>query len=258
MRREGMSYNSPMYEKTGRYYALFGPTAVTTSAEEAFFRHWCAGRARALDLGAGLCGPATMLARLGIEVVAVEPSPVLATLALDRLGRADDAAQRVTLVEGDVATLSEDFHADVILLRSVWMLIDDEARDIALAAARRHAAPGAIVVLDARTAALDWADRAAGHEEKRIGETMYRRLTRYARRANGDTEAAWTVDVERFGRRIESVEETFVVRADTAQGVARDLGRAGFRVERTYQGYDLETPYVEGAALLVTVARREA
>src|SRR5262245_26112725 len=134
-----------MYERTGRYYALFGPSAIVTPAEEAFFRHFSATGSRALDLGAGLCGPATVLAHLGLEVLAVEPSAVLAALALDRLGRGDEDAQRVTLVEGEVADLHEDFRADLILLRSVWMLIDDRARAVALEAVRRHAAPGAVL-----------------------------------------------------------------------------------------------------------------
>lgn len=246
-----------MYEKTGRYYALFGPSAVTTPAEERFFRHWSAGRSRALDLGAGLCGPSTVLARLGLDVLAVEPSPALATLALDRLGR-EAIEQRVTLVEGTVASLDEPFRADVILLRSVWMLIDDEARRVVLAAARRHAAPDAVVILDARTAALDWADHPAPQEERRLGHTLYRRHVRYTRLPGGGTEVYWAVDVERFGRRIESVDETFVVRADTPEGVARDLRSAGFNVAHTYRTYDLDAPYSPGAAMLVVVARSES
>ncbi|MEX2148973.1 MAG: methyltransferase domain-containing protein [Steroidobacteraceae bacterium] len=246
-----------MYERTGRYYALFGPTAVTTPAEDAFFRHWSADRRRALDLGAGLCGPATLLASFGLEVLAIEPSAVLATLALDRLSRGEEAAQKVTLVEGDVSALNEDYRADIIVLRSVWMLIDDEARATALAAMRKHAAPGAILIVDARTVALDWADHPGPQEEKHIGHTLYRRRTRYSRRENGDTEVYWSIEVERFGRHIEFVDETFVVRADTAHGIAADLMRAGWRIERIFRGYDLDAPYVEGAPMIVIVARDE-
>jgi len=248
-----------MYESTGRYYALFGPKAVTTSAEEAFFRHWAAGRSRALDLGAGLCGPATALARLGLDVLAVEPSPVLAALAVDRLGRGTEAEQHVTLADGEIASLNEPFHADLILLRSVWMLIDDAARRVALDAARRHAAPGALLIVDARTAALDWADRGAGpEEEKKIGHTVFRRRTRYTRLPDGGTEVHWVVDVERFGRHVESAEETFVVRADTLGGLGGDLRGAGFTVEHAYPAYDLEAPLTDAAAMLVVVARSVA
>jgi hypothetical protein len=63
-----------MYEQTGRFYAFFGPHAVVTDEEKRFFAHWSTGCRRALDLGAGLCGPASTLAQLGLEVLAFEPS----------------------------------------------------------------------------------------------------------------------------------------------------------------------------------------
>ncbi len=244
-----------MYEKTGRYYALFGPAAQTTPAEETFFRHYGEGRARALDLGAGLCGPAMLLARLGLDVLAVEPSPTLAALALDRLGRAAGDAPRVTLVEGDVSTLNEAFRADLVLLRSVWMLLDDEARYVALEAARRHCAPGALLIVDARTRALDWADHPGPQEQRDVGHTAYRRRTRYARRPDGGTEVHWVVEAERFGRIVEVAEESFLVRADTLAGLSEDLRRAGFVLERAFSSYDLQAPFAETAAMLVAVAR---
>jgi len=79
-----------MYEKTGRYYALFGPKAVTTSAEIGFFRHWSAGCSRALDLGAGLCGPATALARIGLDVLGLREDLRSAGFGIERAYQAYD------------------------------------------------------------------------------------------------------------------------------------------------------------------------
>jgi Methyltransferase domain len=244
-----------MYERTGRYYALFGPKAVVEEAETTFFRHWTQGRRKALDFGAGLCAPAMHLASLGLDVLAFEPSPVLAALALDRLSRAPPETGRVTLVEGDSAALSEPFAADLLLMRSVWMLLDDAQRAASLAALRRHAAPGAVLVMDARTDALTWAhDPGPHHEERRVGHTVYRRSTRYSRRTDGATGVHWTVTVERFGRTLEQAEESFVVRADTADGLSRELAAAGFRVERLYSAYDLARAYEPGQAMIVAAA----
>jgi hypothetical protein len=244
-----------MYEQTGRYYALFGPKAVVDEAETAFFRHWAQGRRRALDFGAGLCGPAMHLASLGLEVLAFEPSPLLSALALDRLSGAAPLDGSVTLVEGDSAPFSEPFAADLLLMRSVWMLLDNAQRRTALATLRRHAAPGAVLVIDARTAALSWADDPGPHdEEKRIGANRYRRSTRYGRRPDGATDVHWTVEVERFGRTIEQVEERFTVRADSADDLRRQLAAAGFRAERLYSGYDLSRAYAPGEAMIVCAA----
>ena len=234
-----------MYEATGQYYALFGPQAGVSDAERAFLAHLAAGRQRALDFGAGLCAPAMALAAIGLEVLAFEPSPTLVPLALDRLGRADDAiARRITLVGGAVEDLNEPFDADLLLMRSVWMLLDDRQRGAALAALLRHAAPDAMLIVDARTAALSWADAPEAYDERVIGATRYRRSTRYERRAGG-THVHWTIEIERFGKTVGRCEEAFFVRADTLSGLAEALRCGGFAIERSFGGYDLDSALTE-------------
>lgn len=244
-----------MYEQTGRYYALFGPQASVTAAEERFFAHWTRGRTAVLDFGCGLCGPAMMLSRLGCDVLGFEPSEQLAALALDRLGRATPAEQRVTLVNDTAERFAEPFEAKLILMRSVWMLLDDSQREIALRAVRRHAAPDALLIIDARTAALSWADQNSVQEQRAIGHAMFVRHTNYERAPNGDTLVHWTVRVERFGRAVETARESFRVRADTIESLRENLRRAGFDIERTYAGYDLDEPFEAGDAMIVAVAR---
>jgi SAM-dependent methyltransferase len=243
-----------MYERTGRYYAFFGPSAQVSTEESRFLEHWTVGRRRALDIGAGLCGPATLLARLGLDVLAVEPSSELAALAMDRLNRGDDTERSITLIEGPVESVTEPFAADVILMRSVLMLLDDDQRHIALDAARRHAAPGARLICDVRTAALAWADEKEKLEERQLGHTCYRRSTRYSRDSSGSTRVEWLVEAQRFGRTREIARETFEVRADTEQGLRRLLQRYGFEVRQLYGAYDLERPFEAGNPQIVAVA----
>jgi hypothetical protein len=170
-----------MYEQVGRYYALFGPTATTTAAEERFLRHWTQTRTRALDFGAGLCGPALVLRQLGLEVLAFEPSPVIAILALDRLSRNHRPEDSITLAEGPTSAFDEPYRADFIIMRSVLMLLNDSNRAAALDAVVRHALAGARLVVDVRTAHLPWADRAPLEDERRLGHTVYRRTVTYSR-----------------------------------------------------------------------------
>jgi SAM-dependent methyltransferase len=245
-----------MYEQTGRYYALFGPKAAVTSEERQFFAHWATGRQRALDIGAGLCGPAMMLAELGLEVLAFEPSPILATLAMDRLSRDEHAAHSITLVEGQVDEFAEPFAADLILMRSVLMLLDDDERAVALEAAQRHAAPEACLIVDVRTAALPWVENGGATEERRLGQTVYRRHTQYAREANGATRVSWKVEAERFGRTTALAAESFNVRADDLGALTGLLRQHGFEIEKSYASYDLERPYASGEAMIVAVARK--
>jgi hypothetical protein len=245
-----------MYEKTGRYYAFFGPHASVTAEEEGFFAHWAAGRRRALDLGAGLCGPAMMLARHGLEVLAFEPSSALAALAMDRLNRGDDMARSVTLVEGPVAALAEPFRADLILIRSVLMLLDDDARAEVLAAAARHAAPGAALVLDARTSALTWAEKGDQTEERALGSTVYRRVTCYAREEDGSTRVDWSVFSTLFGTTRTLGNESFRVRADSVEDLGKLIGSHGFAIEEVYGSYDLGRRYQPGDPMIVVAALR--
>jgi Methyltransferase domain len=244
-----------MYEQTGRYYAFFGPQAVVTAEEKRFLAHWSAGCRRALDLGAGLCGPASALAELGLEVLAFEPSPTLASLAMDRLNRGGETERSITLVEGPPANFSEPFTADVILMRSVLMLLNDTDRATTLRAAARHSAAGTRMIVDVRTAALPWCEQGHLEEERRLGSTTYRRRTRYTREENSATRAHWTVEAERFGRRETLAEESFLVRADTADELRQRLAAHGFEVEHLYGSYDIDRAYSEGDAMIVAVAR---
>jgi len=243
-----------MYEQTGRYYAFFGPSATVTPEEEAFFVHWTAGCSKALDIGAGLCVPASMLVAMGLEVMAFEPSPVIAALAMDRLNRGDDSARSVTLVEGDVETFNEPFKADFILMRSVLMLLNDTERHAALAAAVRHAQKGARLIMDVRTVALSWLGKGGGTEERALGATTFRRHTKYIRGEDGATVTQWSVDAERYGRTTRVAEERFTVRADTMESVQHLLGEYDFCIEKYYGGYDLDKPCADGDEVLIVVA----
>src|SRR5690554_655158 len=96
-----------VYEQTGQYYAFFGPQAGVTAAGVCFFEHWAEGRTAVLDFGCGVCGRARMLAGLACDVLACGPSQSRAALALDRLGRASPAEQRVTLVNDTAERFGE-------------------------------------------------------------------------------------------------------------------------------------------------------
>jgi len=244
-----------MYEQTGRYYAFFGPHAVVTDEEKQFFAHWSAGCRRALDLGAGLCGPASTLAQLGLEVLAFEPSPILAALAMDRLNRGSESERSITLVEGTPANFSEPFAADLILMRSVLMLLNDADRATVLNAAARHCAAGARLIVDVRTAALPWSEQGHMEEERRLGLTIYRRCTRYTREEKAATRVHWSVEAERFGRKETIAEEQFLVHADTAVGLRQLLAVHGFEVEQLYGSYDIHRTHSDEDAMIVAVAR---
>jgi SAM-dependent methyltransferase len=245
-----------MYEATGQFYALFGPAAPLTAAEQEFLVRWAAGRRAALDLGCGLCGPSFFIASLGLDVLAFEPSPTLAPLALDRIGQAPAEAQRaLTFVHCPTTALDEPFRADLILMRSVWMLLDDEQRLECMSALSRHSMGGARLIIDARTSKLAWADTPLRVDEKRIGNSVFSRHTHYTRLPHG-TAVHCSVRETRFDRLVTEREETFFVRADTAETVRRSLLQFDFDIEASYASYDLADPPGPASPMIVAVASR--
>jgi SAM-dependent methyltransferase len=244
-----------MYEQFGRYYAFFGAQASVTSEEQRFLAHWTVGRRCALDFGSGLCEPALILAELGLEVFAFEPSPILALLAMDRLSRGSEPSRSITLLEGRAEDLSESFKADFILMRSVLMLLNNDERQTALRAVVRHAAPEAQFVFDVRTPALAWANEKIQMQERYLGRTLFRRISTYERTSDGGTVVHCVVEADRNGKALRVAEEDFTIRTDSAEGLRDLLSETGFEVLQLYGKYDLTKTYEKSDEMIVAVAR---
>jgi hypothetical protein len=245
-----------MHDHPARYHALFGPDAPVTQAEREFLEYWTTEQHRALDYGAGLCGPARVLSQLGLDVFAYEPSPIIAAVALDRLNRKTVLGKGVTLLEGSPETLSETVAADFILIRGVFMLLNDEERRMALDAVSRHSVHGARLILDVRTAALPWAEQGGLIDEKRVGHATYTRHISYIRDSDQSTRVTCKVTSTKFGKTTLVAQEEFRVRADSPDHLRDCLAQNGFHIDRMYGAYDLAEPYTEGAHMIVCVAHR--
>ncbi|MFF8786796.1 class I SAM-dependent methyltransferase [Streptomyces sp. NPDC015125] len=89
-------------------------------------------RARVLDVG---CGDGEMVLRLaaaGHEVTGVEKSADMLTTAAERVAAAPELAERVTLAEGDIYTLSfDDGVFDAVCCHGVVMYLPDSVAPIA-------------------------------------------------------------------------------------------------------------------------------
>jgi SAM-dependent methyltransferase len=101
---------------------------------------------RVLDIGAGTGRDAAALAALGHVVVAVEPTPELRTHG-QRLHR----ASAITWIDDALPDL-DNVHArgerfDLVLLTAVWMHLDSDERERAMARIAGLLQPGALVTL---------------------------------------------------------------------------------------------------------------
>jgi len=122
---------------------------------------------RVLDVGGGTGGFAVRVAELGHHVTVVDPSPD-ALAILDRRSEETGVADRVTGMQGDIATMPGLVGAgtvDVVLCHGVLEVVDDPAA--ALAAVTEVLAPaGALSLLVAQRHAAVVARAMAGHLEQ--------------------------------------------------------------------------------------------
>jgi SAM-dependent methyltransferase len=147
-------------------------TAVVWEALEQLLRqHEAADRTgaelRVVDIGGGTGGFAVRVAELGHHVVVVDPSPD-ALAILDRRSEETGVADRVTGMQGDIATMAGLLGAgsvDVVLCHGVLEVVDDPAA--ALAAVTEVLRPrGALSLLVAQRHAAVVARAMAGHLEQ--------------------------------------------------------------------------------------------
>lgn len=99
-----------------------------------------------LDIGCGTGSLAVRLARVGIEVTAVDPAAASLEVARGKTG-----AERVRWVHGDATTLP-DLHLDVAVMTGnvAQVFLSDEAWTASLRGIRNALAPGGRLVFEAR------------------------------------------------------------------------------------------------------------
>jgi SAM-dependent methyltransferase len=146
------------------------------------------GGLRVLDIGGGTGGFAVRVAELGHRVTVVDPSPD-ALAILDRRSHESDVAERITGLQGDLATVSEQVDAesiDVVLCHGVLEVVEDPAAAMAaitavlrsdgalsLLVSQRHAA----VVARAMAGQLDQARELLSAELSTMGGGTPHRFT---------------------------------------------------------------------------------
>ncbi|MDR5778898.1 class I SAM-dependent methyltransferase [Caballeronia sp. LZ065] len=140
-------------------YDLLNPFAADT----AFYLSLADGAAHVVDLGCGTGLLACELARRGVRVTGIDPSP-----AMLRVARARPEGDRVTWIEGDSGALPfVGAPADLLVMTGhvVQVLLDDAA----LQAARRALRPGGRIAFESRhPAARAWEDWTPERSMKRI------------------------------------------------------------------------------------------
>lgn len=144
-------------------YDVLNPFAADT----AFYLSLADGAAHVVDLGCGTGLLACEMAKRGVRVTGIDPSPEML-----RVARARPEGDRVTWIEGDAGALPfVGGPADLLVMTGhvVQVLLDDAALLAALQAARRVLRPGGRIAFESRhPAARAWEDWTPERSMKRI------------------------------------------------------------------------------------------
>lgn len=236
------------YEKAAHLYDLFDQKASID-----FFFHYASQAQEVLDIGAGTGRIALPLARRGVKLVCVEPSPAMRREFEMRLDQQPDLSAYIHLVAGKASSFSICRTFPVAFLSGSFdHFLNDEERISSLVNIGRHLDAKGTLVFDVFLGLMgDSPLSPAGRVQ--AGTKDYRRFVGGKLLSGNKKETQLVFEVYEDGELIERIEERSLVGIINRQGTRQVLGEAGFAVRREWSNYDF-TPYHEGDSLLVIEA----
>ena len=240
------------YEKSAHLYDLFDQKANI----EFFFR--CASQAKeVLDIGAGTGRIALPLARRGVKVVCVEPSPAMRQEFEAKVNREPDLSTFIHLVAGKASSFSLNrTFALAFLSGSYDHFLDDEERISSLTNIARHLDAKGTLVFDVFLGLMGNSPLSPAGSV-RVGNKEYRRLVGGKVLPGKKKETQLVFEAYEDGELIQQIEEMSFVGITNRHGVHQVLAESGFVVKREWSDYDF-TPYREGDSLLVVEAVKDS
>ena len=218
-----------------------------------FFFHYASRAREVLDIGAGSGRIALPLARRGVKVVCVEPSPAMRREFEAKLARQSDLSTRIHLVAGKAEsfTLGRTFRA-AFLSGCFDHFLNDRERISSLANIARHLDAKGMLVFDVFLGLMGNSPLSPAGSVK-VGTREYRRLVGGAVLPGQRKETRLVFEIYEDGVLKEKIEERSLVGITNRQRIHQVLVETGFAVKREWSDYDF-TPYHEGDSLLVVEA----
>ena len=240
------------YEKSAHLYDLFDQKANIE-----FFFQYASPAEEVLDIGAGSGRIALPLARRGVKVVCVEPSPAMRREFEAKLAREPYLSTRIHLVAGkaDSFTLGRTFRA-AFLSGCFDHFLDDKERISSLVNIARHLDAKGMLVFDVFLGLMGDSPLSPAGRVK-VGTREYRRLVGGAVLPGQRKETRLIFEIYENGILIDKIEERSLVGITNRQRIHQLLAEAGFAVKREWSGYDF-IPYLEGDSLLIGEAVKDS
>jgi SAM-dependent methyltransferase len=238
------------YERSAHLYDIFD-----SKPNVDFFMHYASEVDQILDIGAGTGRIAIPMAKRGVRVWCVEPSPAMRHEFEKKLAGHPELRAAVTLVDADAAgfSLARSFGA-AFMSGSFDHLLSDDERVGALSNVARHLVPGANLVFDVFLGCMGNSPlKPAG--EISVGDRVYRRFVGRKPLPRKCLEVKLVFEIHRGGQVVGRIEEHSLAGITDREAVHDLLRKAGFAVTREFGDFDFGQ-FQDGSDLLVVEATR--
>ncbi len=203
-----------MYMHATHFYDLFDFDTQETNAQQAFFLSHAEGCKHVLDVGAGSGTIAFSLARQGISVACLEPSPTMRSLLISRLAYAIELQKYITPLPYDAIDFRLSRLFPLVYSSNVMHLILDEGeRTKVMSNVVHHLEPRGKVIVDFRVGGLTMKEREFSGELN-LGEIQYRRYTSVQQLEENKWSYTWFFEIYDRDKQIEAFQEGFQIRID--------------------------------------------
>ena len=237
------------YERSAHLYDLFDDKENLD-----FFIKYAADAATVLDIGAGTGRIAVPLARAGLSLCCVEPSPAMRREFELKLEAEPGLKAMIEIIAGGAADFDLGRTFPLALLSGCFdHFLDDQERLAALANIARHLVPGGRLLMDSFLGLMGDSPLSPAGEVARDG-LVYRRLVGGKVLPGGTRDTELVFETYRDGVLIDRTEVHSLVGITTREHILDLLAEAGYKVVGEFGDYDL-TPYTD-QELLILEARK--
>ncbi|MFX1285798.1 MAG: class I SAM-dependent methyltransferase [Promethearchaeota archaeon] len=235
------------YEKAAHLYDIFD-----NKDNIDFFYQYGKEAGLILDIGAGTGRIAIPLAKRGVRVVCIEPSPAMRNEFSQKLKHQSDLFDKITLITGDVQSfeLPEVFPA--AFLSGSFDHIPDSERVTSLQNINRHLKPGGIVIFDVYIGGMKDSPLALVDTVKR-GDYEYKRFISTKTLPDDIIEVLLVYETYKQGKLIEKIQQPSSAFVITRTKIHELLHKTGFLIKNEYGDFHF-SPFKEGDSFLIIEA----
>ena len=236
------------YEKAAPFYDIFD-----NKQNIDFFYHYAKEHGKILDIGAGTGRIAIPIAKKGIKVYCVEPSPAMVAQFRMKLEQKPELKKNIVLINNEAAEFKFEKTFPAAFMSGTFdHFLTDKERIDALNNIKDHLDNKGILVFDVYLGLMKDSDiHPAGKAVQ--GNREYRRFIKNDVKSNNLLEVSLIYEIYQNGQLVSRIEEKSQAGIISRIHIRELLEITGYTIEKEYSDFDF-SPYSRGSELLILEA----